>query len=97
MSGVDTRIDEAVLFAMDDPEVMFPVDRAPNPSKARYLGWAILNDVGYIDTPFDPREISADRRHMCRYSNDPSAEMTHRFCDPMTPGAQLYWHVEVES
>lgn len=92
-----SEVDEDVLFALDEPEVMFLADRASSASKARYLGWRILTNVGYVDTPFDPREITAERRFMCRFSADPFAEMTHRFCDAMTPGAELYWWVEVES
>lgn len=89
-------IDEETLFALDEPECMFVVERAPNASKARYLGWRILRDVCYVETPFDPRFITAKRVLMARFTNDPFAEMTHRICGEGTPGARLYWRVMVE-
>lgn len=88
-------IDDRVLFALDEPETMIPVERAETASKARYLGWRILMDVGYVECPFDPRETTARKRWMARFTDDPSAELTHRFCEPDVPGAELYWHVVV--
>jgi hypothetical protein len=71
-------VDEQVLFALDERECMFPFDRAPNASKARYHGWKILTDVGYVEVPFDPRYVTASRCLMARTTASVYAELTHR-------------------
>lgn len=88
-------MDVDTLFAMDEPETMFLVGRAENASKARYLGWRILSDVGYVDLPFDPRFVTAHKRWMRRFTDDAFAEMTHEFCEASDEGAERYWHVVV--
>ena len=42
-------IERDTLYALDEAIVMFPRERAATRSKAKYLGWQELTDVGMGD------------------------------------------------
>lgn len=84
------------LYGLDEAICMFPVERAATRAKARYLGWQELDAVGMVDCPFDPRFVTVTRRWMFRYTDNPWAELTHKYGDAMTPGAYECWVVEVD-
>jgi hypothetical protein len=84
------------LYALEEPRVFFPREWSETASKARYRGWRELHDVGFIDCPFDPRDITVHRSLAYQITDSAFAEITHRLTDdPMCPGAYPVWVVDV--
>lgn len=96
MTVTDDR-ERETLYGLDEAIVMFPVERVGNNrSKARYEGWRELHGMGIVDGPFNPIYTKVSRRWMFRYTDNPFAELTHKYGDAMTPGAYECWIVEVD-